>query len=328
LVIFYDLKKEKAKEVHMSNYTRREILLAGVAGMIYTAFPPIRALAADTCMVDHPLMPPRKDFSGQCPNCGMVRPMWARTWVMFENSEGKSQVCSFHCLADIALKAGEDPKNVQVALYLKPEKMVPAEKAFFVVGSKAKGTMTMKSKIAFPSKTEAEKFSSACGGDVVWFAQALTVAKAGIAKENPMLIKKRLKKGVIVEPVDDKDHCPVCNMYPARYPRHKCQIITQGKETYHFCSTQCLFEFLKHPREYVKKEVVPFCIWVIDFPTGAWISGKTAYYVTGSRQHGPMGLEAIAFDKKKTAGDFTGKEGGKMLTFTQVTPEDIKPNTN
>jgi nitrous oxide reductase accessory protein NosL len=40
-----------------------------------------------------------------------------------------------------------------------------------------------------------------------------------------------------------------------------------------------------------------------------------------------MGLEAIAFDKKKAAGDFTGKQGGKMLTFTQVTPEDIKPST-
>jgi nitrous oxide reductase accessory protein NosL len=185
--------------------------------------------------------------------------------------------------------------------------------------------MTMKSKIAFPSKAEAEKFSGSCGGAVAGFGQALTAAKAGIAKENPMLMKKRLKKGVIVEPVDDKDHCPVCNMYPARYPRHKCQIITQAKETHHFCSTQCLFEFLKHPREYVKKEVVPFRIWVIDFPTGAWISAKTAYYVTGSRQHGPMGLEAIVFDKKKAAADFSGKEGGKVLTFTQVTPGAIKP---
>jgi nitrous oxide reductase accessory protein NosL len=41
-----------------------------------------------------------------------------------------------------------------------------------------------------------------------------------------------------------------------------------------------------------------------------------------------MGLEAIAFDKKKIARDFAGKEGGKMLTFTHVTPEDIKPTTN
>ena len=309
----------------MSKHNRREFLLVAAAGTLYTAFSPINAFAADPCEIQHPFMPPRKDFSGQCPNCGMVRPMWARTWFTFENSEGKSQACSFHCLADRALKSGEEPNNVHTAIYLKPEKMIPVEQAFFVVGSKAKRTMTMKSKLAFPSKAEAETFVGSCGGEVVEYAKALTMAKAGIAKENPMLLKRRLKKGVIVEPVDDKDHCPVCNMYPARYPKHKCQIITKEKKVVHFCSTQCLFEFLKHTQKYVKENVTPFRIWVIDFPAGVWISGKTAYFVVGSGQHGPMGPEAIAFDKKKTAGEFARKEGGRVLTFPKVDIEEIKP---
>ncbi len=309
----------------MSDCTRREILLAAIAGSIYAAFSPLSVLASDSCLVDHPLMPPRKDFSGQCPNCGMVRSMWARTWFEFENSEGKSQACSFHCLADRAVKSDEDPQNVKVALYLDPQKMIPAEQAFFVVGSKAMGTMTMKSKIALSSKDEAEKFRRSCGGKVVGFRQALTTAKAGIAKENPMLREKRLKKGVIVEPVDNKSHCSVCNMYPARYPRHKCQIITQAKETYHFCSTQCLFEFLSHPRKYIQKDVVPLRIWAIDFPAGVWISAKTAYYVVGSGNLGPMGPEAIVFDHKRAAGDYARTEGGKVLTFNQVTIDAIKP---
>jgi copper chaperone NosL len=309
----------------MSNYTRREILLTAFAGSIYAAFSPISALAADPCSVEHPFVPPRKDYSGQCPNCAMIRSMWARTWFTFENSEGKSQACSLHCLAEMAIKSGEDPENVRVALYLNPNKMISAEQASFVVGSKAKGTMTMKSKIALSSKNEAEKFCGSCGGEVVGFREALTMAKAGIAKENPMLLEKRLKKGVIVEPVDNKDRCPVCGMYPARYPRHKCQMITRGEEKYHFCSTQCLFEFLGHTRKYAHKDVAPFRIWVIDFPAGVWISGKTAYYVVGSGKQGPMGYEAIAFDKKKAAGDFARKEGGKVLTFSQVTIDAIKP---
>ncbi len=309
----------------MSNYTRREIIITAVVGTIYTAFSPISVLAADPCMVDHPLMPPRKELSGQCPNCGMARPMWARTWFTFENSEGKSQACSFHCFADVALKSGEDPKNVHVAHYLNPEKMIPAQQAFFVVGSKAKGTMTMKSKIALPSKAEAEKFAGSCGGEVVGFQKTLTMAKAGIAKENPMLVQKRLKKGVIVEPAANKDRCPVCGMYPAKYPKHKCQMITKDKHVYHFCSTQHLFEFLKNSRKYATKDVTPFRIWVVDFPAGAWIGGKTAYYVVGSGKKGPMGHEAIAFDKKKTAGEFASKEGGKVLTFAQVTIDAIKP---
>jgi nitrous oxide reductase accessory protein NosL len=102
-------------------------------------------------------------------------------------------------------------------------------------------------------------------------------------------------------------------------------MITKKKKVYHFCSTQCLFEFLRQPRKYAKMDVTPLRIWVVDFPTGVWISGKTAYYVVGSGKQGPMGYEAIVFDKKKTAGDFARKEGGKVLTFSEVGIEDIKP---
>lgn len=309
----------------MPNCTRREILLAAVAGAIHVAMSPVLVLASDACGVDHPFAPPRMDYSGQCPNCGMVRSMWARTWFEFENSEGRSQACSFHCLADRAIKSGEDPKNVKVALYMNPKEMVPAERAFFVVGASAKGTMTKKSKIAWPSKEEAENFCRSCGGEVVGFRQALTMAKAGIAQENPMLVEKRIKKGVIVEPVDNQDHCSVCNMYPARYPRHKCQMITTAKERYHFCSTQCLFEFFDHSRKYLKKNAAPFRIWVVDFQTGLWISAKTAYYVVGSGQLGPMGREAIVFDKKKAAGDFARRKGGQVLAFDRVTIAAIGP---
>ena len=319
------MKEATVREIRMSYYSRRELLLAAAAGAICTALSPINILAADPCTVEHPFTPSRKDFSGQCPNCGMVRSMWARTWMTFENSEGKSPACSFHCLADVALKSGEDPKNVMVALYLEPKKMIPAEKVFFVVGSKAKGTMTMRSKLAFPSKDEAEKFTKSCGGEVVGFKETLKIAKAGITRENPMLVDRRLKKGVIVEPVDNKDECLVCGMYPARYPKHKCQIIAKDKKVYHFCSTQCLFEFLKNTKEYVKADVTPFRIWGIDYATGAWISGKTAYYVVGSGKQGPMGYEAFAFDKKKAAGDFARKEGGKVLVFSEVGIDNIKP---
>jgi nitrous oxide reductase accessory protein NosL len=140
-----------------------------------------------------------------------------------------------------------------------------------------------------------------------------------------MLAKKRLKKGVIVEPVDNKDRCLVCNMFPARYPRHNCQMITLKKEKHHFCSTQCLFEFLSNTRKYAKADVKPFRIWVKDYPSGAWIGGKTAYYVVGSGIHGPMGPEAIVFNMKKAAADAARKEGGKVLTFAQVTIDAIKP---
>ncbi|MGA7874646.1 MAG: nitrous oxide reductase accessory protein NosL [Desulfoferrobacter sp.] len=279
--------------------------------------------ASDPCAVQHPLDPPNKDFSGQCPNCGMGRPMWARTWITFENSNGKSEVCSFHCLADVAIKAGEEPKNVMVTLYLEPPKMIPAEIASFVVGSKAKGTMSMTSKLAFSSPEEAQKFAESCGGKVMSFGEAFAIAKEPITQENKVINQRRIKSGKIVEPVDGKDQCIVCQMYPARYAKNKCQLSTMSNQVYHFCSTHCLFNFLQDSKKYAKTEVKPVMIWVVDYPTGTWISGKTAYYVVGSKVDGPMGQEAIAFSRQSDAKDFAAKQGGKVLTLQEVTMDKI-----
>ena len=308
----------------MHSESRRKFLSLTLKSAAALSVYPLYAYAANPCAIQHPLMPPDNSMPGQCPNCGMVRPMWARTWKTFENAEGKSEACSFHCLADVALKSGDDPKNVQVALYTAPQKMIPAEKAFYVVGSKAPGTMTMKSKIAFATKSEAENFAKECGGSVMGFAEALQVAKEGINKENQMIVQRRLKKGKIVEPVDNKDRCPVCGMYPARYPNNKGQIQTKGQDVYHFCSTQCLFAFLADSAKYAGKDVKPFLIWVVDFEYGVWISGRTAYYVVGSNQSGPMGKEAFAFDKNADAKKFAEKYSGKMVIFQGVTIDKIK----
>lgn len=307
----------------MLSKSRRKFLSLTLKGTAALTFYPLYAYAANPCNIQHPISPPDASLSGQCPNCGMVRSMWARTWKTFENSEGPSEACSFHCLADVALKSGEEPKNVMVALYAEPQKLIPADKAFYVVGSKAPGTMTMKSKVAFASKPEAEKFAGDCGGSVTGYAEALQIAKDGINKENQMIVQRRLKKGKIVEPVDDKDRCPVCGMYPARYPKHKNQIQTKEGEVFHFCSTQCLFAFLANPDKYAGKDVKPFLMWVVDFESGNWISGRTAYYVVGSNQSGPMGKEAFAFDKSADASKFAERFNGKVIIFQGVTIEKI-----
>ena len=307
----------------MSIQSRREFMILIAKGTGGICLLPIPALAGGTCDIQHPLMPPDKNFTGQCPNCGMVRPMWARTWKTFNTTEGFSQACSFHCMADIALKSGEDPQNVKVALYMEPQTMIPAEKAHFVVGSSAKGTMTMKSKIAFASEAEAQKFVQSCGGKVVGYNDALELAKGGVQKENQMIVQKRLKGGKIAEPVDQQDKCPVCGMYPASFAMHKCQIQTKDKVVYHFCSTQCLFTFLENSAQFAGKSVQPFLIWVVDYPSGSWISGRTGYYVVGSNLVGPMGKEAFVFNNMADAKKYVADHGGKVVIFTGVTLDKI-----
>lgn len=309
----------------MQLYSRRGFYLMVLAGIALIVFAALPVTADDTCAVQHPLMPPRAEFSGQCPNCGMARSMWARTWMVFENSTGKYDACSFHCLADMAVKSGEKPRSVETAIFMTPEKMIPANTAWFVVGSKAKGTMTMNSKIAFPSKQDAEAFLRSCGGKLQSYPDTLALAAEELPKENAMIAQKRIKDGKIVEPADNKDQCPVCRMYPARYPKNRCQVTGSDKEIYHFCSTQCLFSFLKDAKPFVNKDVKPTMIWVTDHLSGSWISAKAAYYLVGSRVQGPMGYEALAFDKNSEALHLSRQEGGNVLLFPEVGIEKIKP---
>jgi nitrous oxide reductase accessory protein NosL len=107
-------------------------------------------------------------------------------------------------------------------------------------------------------------------------------------------------------------------MYPSRYPRHRSQVSDSAGRIDHFCSTHCLFIWLGDAK--AGSSIVPSfaMIWVTDFISGRWISGRTAYYVVGSRSMGPMGAEAIAFDRHAEAQQFVHTNGGQVLEFHQV----------
>jgi nitrous oxide reductase accessory protein NosL len=277
------------------------------------------------CNDQHPFMPPNNQYQGQCPVCGMVRPMWARTWITFNPVKNVSQVCSFHCLADWIIKSGQEPTNVMLSIYHQPERAILASDAFIVLGSTAAGTMSPVSKIVFADKSKAEGFTQNCGGEIIDYTRALQIAKASVAKENKMINARRLKKGKIVEP-NESDSCLVCGMYPIRYPYGKCQIISKDGQTIHFCSTQCLFAFLGKQKLYMDTAINPFLIWVVDRNSGMWISGRTAFYVIGSKKvFGPMGYEALPFNSLKEAEDFAAENGGAAVTFGDVTIYKVVP---
>lgn len=291
------------------------------AGIIYVF--PRELLASNQCAVNHPFMPPNAAFKGECHNCGMKRAMWARTWHTYTRTDRTLEVCSLHCLAEAALNSGSTPENVQVALYLDPQINRPAAHVAYVIGSEARGTMTMKSKLAFATKQEAETFAGECGGSVGNFNDAYQAAMTTIKKENQRINQNRVAKGKIVEPVDNKDICPVCDMYPARYPKNKCQLQTSDGEVIHFCSTQCIFEFLKNPQKYNNPGIKTKFIWVIDYESDEWIYAKNAYYVLGTTVIGPMGKEAFPFVSSDDARNFSTAHSGKTMIFQDVTIEKL-----
>ncbi len=273
--------------------------------------------------IEHPMMKP-KMYSKEmrCPNCGMMINMWARTRHSFKHPEGDFTTCSIRCMADKAASSGAGPTDVHVAVYLDPDKMVSVEKAFYVVGSSAAGTMTMKSKIAFADKMAAEKFASSYGGQVVDFEGAYSAATMELPKSRMLIDQKRKKTGKIKEPTEE-DACVVCGMYPARYPKHNCQIWTADGATLHFCSTQCMVNFNAQPGKYMKEPVKTKMAWVTLFSDGMYESTLGPYYVVGSKVDGPMGKEALPFKVKKNAEEFVDINGGEIVSFPQLTPDII-----
>jgi nitrous oxide reductase accessory protein NosL len=270
--------------------------------------------------VEHPMMQP-KMYSKikRCPNCGMMINMWARTRHSFTHPEGNFTTCSIRCMADKAVNSGAQPSEVHVAVYLDPGTTIPVEKAVYVIGSSAKGTMTMNSKIAFADTMAAEKFVADYGGKITNFKGAFDAATLELPKSQMMIDKKRKKTGKIKDPTE-KDTCVVCGMYPARYPKHNAQILVKGGKTLHFCSTNCFIHFNAEPAKYVDKPVMTKMAWITLFPGGMYESAFGPYYVVGSKVHGPMGLEALPFKIKKEAQDFVEGNGGRIVSYLELTP--------
>ncbi|MEW6218741.1 MAG: nitrous oxide reductase accessory protein NosL [Thermodesulfobacteriota bacterium] len=269
--------------------------------------------------VEHPIMKPAMfTDKGKCENCGMGLNMWARTRHSFRIADGEHHVCSLHCLADVSAKAGEKPQAVMAAVYLAPEKMVDAASASYVVGSTARGTMSMVSKIAFASRDEAEAFSKEYGGEVQGFAATLDKAMTTLPEERLTIAANRLKKGKIVE-ATLQDACVTCGMKPAQFPKHSCQLITRDGQRLHFCSTSCLVRYLDNPADFGGAKEQVGDAWVTVYPEGGFDYASGLYYLVGSSVMGSMGPEALPFRLKAAAEALAKEKGGQVVRFQDLT---------
>lgn len=305
--------------------TRRTLLhttlLTGASYAAASVIPVSLMAETSTAAIEHPFKKPKKyTDKGRCPNCGMGLNMWARTRHEFSNSEGKHAVCSIRCMADMSKNSGEKPLNGKAALYLQPEEMVPVRQASYLVGSSATGTMTMKSKIAFATIEDAKAFQQQHGGKVFSFQEAFGAATEELTVSRPKIEQKRKKKGKITDPTPETS-CTVCGMYPARYPDHRSQLNDTAKEVHHFCSNQCLVNFLDAPKKYISTPIKVKSIWVSIPGEHSYEYAIGLYYLVGSTIMGPMGKEAIPYRNKASAEATAKTHGGKVVRFNALTPE-------
>lgn len=110
-----------------------------------------------------------------CIRCGMDLVKFYKTSHMAEIGERKFQYCSIHCLED-HLGEGVELKNPQV-VDVTSLKFIPVMDAYYVVGSKIRGTMSRVSKYAFAHEADALKFQAANGGEIMRFEAARAKAQ-------------------------------------------------------------------------------------------------------------------------------------------------------
>lgn len=119
--------------------------------------------------------------------------------------------------------------------------------------------------------------------------------------------------------------CDLDGMLLADYPGPKAQIHYAGQaEPLFFCDTVEMFHIYLNPEQ--ARAVRG--LFVQDMgradwnePRGHWIDAKTAYFVHGSKRRGSMGPTIASFAREADAAKFAAEYGGKVLRFTDITPE-------
>lgn len=136
-------------------------------------------------------------------------------------------------------------------------------------------------------------------------------------------------------PVPPKARCPVCGMYPARFPRWAAQIIYADGAAHFFDSPIDLLVFLADMPRYApdRKKADIRSRWVTDAsaPAGqsAWTPLESAWFVRDSLIYGPMRSPDLpAFASQAAAQTFANKTRGQPLPYAQISAKLIDELAN
>lgn len=114
-----------------------------------------------------------------------------------------------------------------------------------------------------------------------------------------------------------QQRCPVCGMYPARYPAWAVQVVFKDRSMAALESPAELFRFLQDVKKYDVQHTAAdiASIYATDYVQKNWIDAKQAFYVQGSKVKGPMGADLPAFAGKAAAEALAKETGGSVTTF-------------
>ncbi len=113
--------------------------------------------------------------------------------------------------------------------------------------------------------------------------------------------------------IESHKKCPLCGMYPARYPKFNCQIVFQDGSYEAFDSAIGLLVYLHFPDKTGLKLKPVAGIYFKDYLKTGWLEGDKAFFVTGSEIRGPMGVQFLPVDSEEAAEELKKQAKGKDI---------------
>ncbi len=121
-----------------------------------------------------------------------------------------------------------------------------------------------------------------------------------------------------------RDACPVCGMFPARYPDWIATVLYKDGHAHHFDGAKDMFKYLLNMPKFApghRKQDIK-AIGVTDYYATQMIDARSALYVIGSDVLGPMGHDLIPHPDSYDAEEFMKDHHGKrLLKFGEITME-------
>jgi nitrous oxide reductase accessory protein NosL len=117
------------------------------------------------------------------------------------------------------------------------------------------------------------------------------------------------------QPIKIESHkeCPICGMYPARYPRFHCQIVFKDGSHEAFDSAIGLLVYLIFPDKTGIKLKPVAEIYFKNYLKDSWLEADKAFFVTGSEIKGPMGVQFLPLDSQQAAEEIKKQANGKDI---------------
>ena len=123
------------------------------------------------------------------------------------------------------------------------------------------------------------------------------------------------------EPREIESHkeCPLCGMYPARYPQFNCQVVFKDGSYEAFDSAIGLLVYLHFPEKAGIKLQPVARTYFKDYIKESWLEAGKTFFVTGSEIMGPMGVEFLPVDSEQAAEELKKQEKGQdIIQFKKI----------